>query len=245
MKHYPPVREAAGKAVQVEAMFDAIAPRYDLLNRLLSLGMDQYWRRRAVQMLIGGTPRRVLDVATGTGDLAIAASRIPEFHVTGVDIAEAMLSRARSKAAHRGRSIKFLQADARSLPFSDEAFDAVTVGFGIRNFEDLNGSLVELHRVIAPGGKLVVLEFSKPRLAVVRWLSWTYERVVVPGVGRLVSRDKGAYRYLPDSIASFTASGALSDRFTQAGFEKPECHPLTFGVASLYVAQKPGTSVTR
>ncbi len=242
MKHYPPVTEASGKSRQVEAMFDSIASRYDLLNRILSLGLDKHWRRRAIGMLRRAKPRRILDVATGTGDLALAANRLGSVTVTGVDISEEMLLRARHKAAQLGYSIQFLQADATALPFADETFDAAMVGFGIRNFEDLYRSLVEIRRVLAPGAMLVVLEFSQPRQAHLRWLCSVYERGVVPWIGRLVSRDKGAYRYLPDSIASFTALETIQDRFAEVGFEQPSCCPMTFGVVSLYAAWKPDGS---
>ena len=239
VRNYPSVSAASGKGREVEAMFDAIAPRYDVLNRILSLGLDKYWRRRVVGMLRGVKPRRVLDVATGTGDLAFAASRLPSIVVTGVDISEAMLSRARLKAVRRDCSILFLRADAAALPFPGGTFDAVTVGFGMRNFEDLHHCLVELHRVLVPGAVLIVLEFSQPRQALVRWLCDLYERGVVPWIGRLVSRDEGAYCYLPDSIASFNAAESVLHRFTEAGFEGPQCCPLTFGVVSLYTARKP------
>ncbi len=246
MRHYPPIGEAEGKAAQVEAMFDAIARRYDVLNRLLSFGLDTYWRRKAVGQLASLAPLRVLDVATGTGDLALeAALQLQPDLVIGVDISTAMLSLARTKAKRRplGCKIVFRHADAGQLPFPERHFDAVVVGFGVRNFQDVQLSLAEISRVLVPLGQLVVLEFSRPGRFLVRQASAAYSRGVLPLVGRAVSKDRGAYRYLPDSIASFPSGERFLDLMRGAGFTNLSCRPLTCGIVSLYSGCRPGNSV--
>lgn len=247
MNHYPPIGEAGGKAAQVEAMFDAIARRYDILNRLLSLGVDTYWRRQAVGRLEPLAPRRILDVATGTGDLALeAARRLEPELVVGVDISASMLARARKKVKRRHIACKlvFERADAAQLPFPDCHFDAVVVGFGVRNFENVRSCLAELCRVLVPCGQLVVLEFSRPEPFLVRQAYHAYSRGILPLVGRVLSRDGGAYRYLPDSIAAFPSGKGFLELMQKAGYAELSCRPLTFGVASLYRGQKPGESVS-
>lgn len=247
MNHYPPIGEAGGKAAQVEAMFDAIARRYDLLNRLLSFGVDTYWRRKAVGQLTSQAPKRILDVATGTGDLALeAAQGLQPDLVVGVDISASMLARARSKVdgRHLACEIAFERADAEQLPYPDCSFDAVIVGFGVRNFESVQSSLAELYRVLAPRGRLVVLEFSQPSRFLVRQAYTVYSRCILPLVGRALSKDGGAYRYLPDSIAAFPSGKGFLDLMRKAGYSELSCLPLTFGVVSLYRGQKPGKSVS-
>ncbi len=237
MKHHPPVGEVDGKKEQVEAMFDAIAPRYDLLNRLLSFGIDRYWRRRAIALLKAEQPVRVLDVATGTADLALAAAeQLGSEKVVGVDIAEQMLEVGREKIARRGLSDRVVlrRGDAEKLPFSDNQFDAVLVAFGVRNFQDLGQGLEEIRRVLKPGGSLVVLEFSRPRTFPVKQLYAWYSRHVLPRVGRAFSKDDGAYRYLPASVAVFPDGEDFLNRMRAAGYGAVLCRRLTFGIASLY-----------
>lgn len=246
MNHYPPIGEAGGKAAQVEAMFDAIALRYDVLNRLLSFGVDTYWRRKAVGRLAPLAPKRILDVATGTGDLALEAARqLQPDLVVGVDLSVSMLAHARSKAGVRRAACElvFERADAAQLPFPDGCFDAVMVGFGVRNFENVQSSLAELYRVLAPRGQLVVLEFSRPRRFLVRQAYFAYSRRILPLVGRVLSKDGGAYRYLPDSIASFPSGKGFLDLMRRTGYAELSCRPLTFGVVSVYRGQKSGESV--
>ena len=242
MNHYPPVGEVEGKKEQVEAMFDAIAPRYDLLNRVLSFGIDQRWRKQAVALLEAERPERILDVATGTADLAIEALRLDPKKVVGVDIAEEMLSRGREKIAEIGESDRVVlqRGDAEKLPFSDNQFHAALVAFGVRNFQDLDKGLAEIRRVLRPGGALVVLEFSKPRAFPIKQLYAFYSRYILPRVGRAVSKHDGAYRYLPDSVAAFPDGEAFLDRMRQAGYHEPTCRPLTFGIASLYKGRVAG-----
>lgn len=227
--HHPPVGQGPGKKEEVQAMFDAIARRYDLLNRMLSAGIDQRWRRAATAALGAAEPKRVLDVATGTGDLAIAVVEAGIASVVGVDIAEEMLEVAREKVRRRGleERVTLRTGDAERLPFSDRQFDAATVAFGVRNFEDLQRGLQEIRRVLRPGAMVVVLEFSSPRRFPVKQLYAFYSRFILPWIGRLVSRDKGAYTYLPESIRAFPDGEAFLDELHRAGFEQVEARPLT------------------
>jgi demethylmenaquinone methyltransferase / 2-methoxy-6-polyprenyl-1,4-benzoquinol methylase len=235
-KHHPPIGEAEGKKQQVEAMFDAIAPRYDLLNRVLSMGIDQRWRSQAIKLLEEIEPRRILDVATGTADLAIKALKLNPEKVVGVDISEEMLRFGRQKVEEIGEQnrIELKRRDSERLPFSDNQFDAALVAFGVRNFEDLNKGLAEINRVLRPGGRLVVLEFSRPRAFPVKQAYGFYSRHILPRIGGAVSGDKGAYEYLPESVAAFPDGGAFLERMAQVGFDNLEWKPLTFGIASLY-----------
>jgi demethylmenaquinone methyltransferase/2-methoxy-6-polyprenyl-1,4-benzoquinol methylase len=207
----PPIGQAPGKAAQVEAMFDDIAPRYDLLNRVLSFGTDVRWRRRAVRLLADALPAdysslRLLDVATGTADLALElARRLGPVEVVGVDLSDGMLGRGREKvaAAGLGGVVKLVQADAAALPFADASFDGAAVAFGVRNFEDLWAGLAGIRRVLKPRAPLVVLEFSHPRAFPIKQGYEFYSRHVMPRVGRAVSRNQEAYEYLPESVAPF------------------------------------------
>ena len=241
MSNHPPVGEVEGKKKQVEAMFDAIAPRYDLLNRVLSFGIDQRWRTKAIRLLREEQPERVLDVATGTADLAIeAAQRLSPDGVVGVDIAEQMLEIGREKVSQERLSDRVVlrRGDAEKLPFSDAQFDAVLVAFGVRNFQDLDRGLAEIQRVLRPGGSLVVLEFSRPRAFPVKQLYGWYSKHVLPRVGRMLSNDDGAYRYLPASVAVFPAGDAFLDRMRGVGYRDVLCRRLTFGIVSLYKGRR-------
>jgi demethylmenaquinone methyltransferase/2-methoxy-6-polyprenyl-1,4-benzoquinol methylase len=237
--HKPPIGEVAGKKQEVESMFDAIAPKYDLLNRVLSLGIDRVWRTEAVKMAgraLDRPPRRILDVATGTADLAVEALKLGPDRVIGVDIAEEMLAVGRDKLRERrlDHRITLQRGDAEDLEFADGSFDLVLVAFGVRNFENLGRGLEELHRVLRPGGVLVVLEFSQPRAFPMRQLYGVYSRHVLPRVGRTVSGDSGAYDYLPESIQAFPDGDDFLGVMDEAGFGGLKQKRLTFGVASLY-----------
>ncbi|GIV59311.1 bifunctional demethylmenaquinone methyltransferase/2-methoxy-6-polyprenyl-1,4-benzoquinol methylase UbiE [Rhodocaloribacter litoris] len=236
MKNYPPIEQVQGKKEEVQAMFDAIAPRYDLLNRILSFGIDRRWRRQAVAMLREHQPRRILDVATGTADLAIEALSLDPEKVVGVDISDEMLRIGQEKIERLGLAdrITLRKGDAERLPFSDSQFDAVLVAFGVRNFENLEQGLRQIARVLRPGGVLVVLEFSRPRRFPVKQLYRFYARHILPRVGRSLSRNEGAYQYLPDSIAAFPDGPHFLDIMEKAGFKDLRWKPLTFGIASLY-----------
>lgn len=217
-------------------MFDDIAPRYDFLNRLLSFGIDQTWRDKAIETLRAAEPKRILDVATGTADLAIKALKLNPESVVGVDISEEMLAIGREKVARIGESgrITLQRGEAEKLPFSDNQFDAALVAFGVRNFENLHDGLSEIWRVLRPGGDLVVLEFSHPTSFPVRQLYSFYSHAVLPSVGRLVSKNKEAYKYLPASVDVFPSGEAFLDKMREAGFREVSARPLTFGIASLY-----------
>ncbi len=235
----PPIGQAPGKKAEVEAMFDEIAPRYDLLNRVLSGGTDVRWRRKAVRFLgeaLSGRPTRLLDVATGTADLALDALRLAPQWVVGVDLSGGMLAVGREKVAARGLDgrIRLVQADAAALPFDDDWFDGALVAFGVRNFENLGAGLREIRRVLKPGVPLVVLEFSHPRLAGFKQAYEAYSRHVLPRVGRAVSGASGAYDYLPESVAAFSDGRAFLAELGAAGFTGLAEKRLTFGVASLY-----------
>ena len=244
-RSHPPIGEAEGKAEAVENMFDAVAPRYDLLNRVLSAGIDRYWRTRAVRTLRGEQPRRVLDVATGTADLALRIQRtLHPRETVGIDLSTKMLDRGRTKVERRGLSsrISLQKADAAALPFDDAAFDAAFVAFGVRNFEDLNAGLDDIRRVLRPGAALVVLEFSTPRTFPVKQLYAWYSRHVLPRIGGMLSPDQGAYEYLPSSVAAFPDGTDFLRRMAQVGYVDLEWVPLTFGIASLYTGRVPRVS---
>jgi demethylmenaquinone methyltransferase/2-methoxy-6-polyprenyl-1,4-benzoquinol methylase len=237
---HPPIGEADGKAEAVESMFDAVAPRYDLLNRVLSAGIDRYWRSRAVRTLRAEQPRRVLDVATGTADLALKAQRTLHPRETiGIDLSAKMLDRGREKIEQAGLAarIALQRADAADLPFDDGAFDAAFVAFGVRNFEDLDAGLGDIRRVLRPGGALVVLEFSTPRTTPIKQLYAWYSRHVLPRIGGLLSPDQGAYEYLPSSVAAFPDGVDFLRRMEGTGFVDLTWTPLTFGIASLYTGR--------
>lgn len=229
------------KTDQVRDMFDSIAPAYDLMNRMMTLGIDRSWRRRCVRMVRDAAPAAVLDLATGTGDLAVAMARaIPDARVTGADLSEGMIEVGRRKIADAGLSerVSLQVADALALPFPDASFDAVTIAFGVRNFEHLDRGYAEMARVLRPGGLLVVLELTPPSSRVVRPFYNFYTRTIIPAVGRMVSKDSRAYTYLPESIAAVPARDAMTALMEGAGFVDARWHNLTLGVATIYSARK-------
>lgn len=235
----PPIGQAPGKALQVEAMFDEIAPRYDLLNRVLSFGIDGWWRKRAVAFLreaLHERPDRLLDVATGTADLAVEALALGPRAVVGVDISAGMLDGGRAKLRRRGLDdrITLVQGDAASLPFEEDAFNGALVAFGVRNFESLGAGLAGIRRVLRPGAPLVVLEFSHPTAFPVKQGYEAYSRHVLPRVGRVVSGSSEAYEYLPESVAAFPDGEDFLDAMREAGYSSAVARPLTFGIVSLY-----------
>ncbi|MCX6223689.1 MAG: bifunctional demethylmenaquinone methyltransferase/2-methoxy-6-polyprenyl-1,4-benzoquinol methylase UbiE [Bacteroidia bacterium] len=224
-------------------MFDQIAGSYDFLNHLLSLNFDKGWRRKAIDTLTPAKPRRILDVATGTADMAIGAIRLNPDQVTGVDVSSGMLEIGRKKILDRGLSdrITLIEAACETLPFAESSFDAVMVAFGVRNFKDPELGLREIHRVLSPGGKLAILEFSLPRQ---KWLRAGYRfyfHHVVPAIGRWFSRDLSAYRYLPDSVETFPKGEAFVDLLNRAGFTASDYKPLSSGICGLYTGSKKTT----
>lgn len=218
-------------------MFDSISPHYDLLNRVLSLGTDRRWRRRAIN-LIGrhAAPARILDVATGTGDLAIAAMKLGPEKITGIDISSEMLAIGRRKVEKLGLvdRIELLSGDSLAMDFGDGTFDAAMSAFGVRNFEETVTGLREMHRVLRPGGMVMVLEFSKPAWFPMKQIYGFYFRKILPRIGRSVSGDPGAYSYLPESVTSFPDNEAFLELLVEAGFIKVRQKRLTGGIASIY-----------
>ncbi|HMO31745.1 MAG TPA: bifunctional demethylmenaquinone methyltransferase/2-methoxy-6-polyprenyl-1,4-benzoquinol methylase UbiE [Lacibacter sp.] len=229
------------KKQQVADMFDSIAPRYDFMNRFLSAGIDVRWRKKALQLLQPLQPKRILDVATGTADVAIMAARLlhPE-KITGIDISEQMLAGGRMKVADKalGNMIELQNGDSETINFPDATFDAVTVAFGVRNFENLEKGLREIHRVLKPGGRLVVLEFSKPKLPGVQQAYNLYMRLVAPGLAGALSKNRKAYQYLNDSIQAFPEGKDFVAVLQKTGFQQTTCKALTFGICSIYTGDK-------
>lgn len=229
------------KGAQVRDMFDNIAPAYDLMNRMMTLGIDRAWRTRCVRTVSEGKPAAVLDLATGTADLAISTARaIPGAHVTGADLSPAMVEIAKKKvrAAALDDRVALHVADILSLPFDDNSFDAITIAFGVRNLEHLDKGYAEMARVLRPGGTLVVLELTEPRSPIVRPFYRFYTRCIIPAVGRLVSRDSRAYTYLPESISAVPARDDMTAIMTRAGLTDARWRSLTLGVATIYTATK-------
>ncbi len=229
------------KKEQIAHMFDDIASRYDFLNHFMSMGIDVTWRKKALNLLKPLKPATILDVATGTGDLAIMAQRRlhPE-KVTGIDISEGMLAIGREKVAKAGLSDKITlqQGDSETISFPDATFDAITAAFGVRNFENLEKGLSEMCRVLKPGGKAVILEFSNPTKTPVKQLYNFYFRYITPWIGKWIARNKAAYCYLPNSVKAFPQSQAMCDILHKVGFQAVTCKTLTFGICSIYCATR-------
>jgi demethylmenaquinone methyltransferase/2-methoxy-6-polyprenyl-1,4-benzoquinol methylase len=228
-------------AEQVEKMFDSISKHYDLLNHLLSLGTDRTWRKRAVDIIgRNARPRTILDVATGTGDLAIEALKLCPDKVTGIDISSRMLEEGRRKIASLGYDdrIELLRGDASATGFDDCTFDAVMSAFGVRNFENTLAGLTEMCRVLKPGGIIMVLEFSRPSIFPLKQVYGLYFRQLLPRIGRRVSGDPSAYRYLPESVMAFPDNEKFLELLTAAGFSEVKQKRLTGGIASIYTGFK-------
>ncbi len=228
------------KKEQVEEMFDQISPRYDLLNHLLSANIDKIWRRKAIDLLKPWHPDSILDVATGTADFALAAAQIGPKKITGIDLSEGMLKIGRQKVKKYGLThlINLLKADSESLPFENDSFDAAIVGFGVRNFENLQLGLAEIYRVLKPGGVFIVLEFSSPKNKMFGSLYYMYFKKILPLLGKIVSRNNRAYTYLPESVQDFPDGKDFLDILRAAGYKSCSYKPLTMGIASIYTAQK-------
>lgn len=236
----PYKEENASKKEQVAKMFDNISHKYDFLNHFLSLGIDKAWRKRAVRNLVPLHPKFVLDVATGTGDFAVQALSLQPDKITGIDISEGMLAVGRAKIEKLGLSskVELLPGDSENIPFGENTFDAVTVAFGVRNFENLKKGLQEIHRVIKPGGMVVILEFSRPRRFPFRQVYNFYFKNVLPRIGRMVSNDKAAYTYLPESVEAFPDGDDFVRILKDTGFKDTACKPLTLGISSIYTGRK-------
>jgi demethylmenaquinone methyltransferase/2-methoxy-6-polyprenyl-1,4-benzoquinol methylase len=232
----------SSKREQIAEMFDNVSPKYDFLNHLLSGGIDFWWRKKAISMLRAEKPQLILDIATGTGDLAIEAVKqlIPK-KVIGVDISEGMLSFGREKMKKLGleSKIELQMGDSENLQFENNTFDAVIVSFGVRNFENLEKGLTDMCRVTKSGGKCMVMEFSNPKTPVIKQLYNFYNATILPFIGKLVSNDSSAYSYLPESVKAFPEGENFLKVFEKAGFRHTKCIPLTFGVCSIYLGKKP------
>ena len=236
-----PYSNEGAKGEQVERMFDQIAHSYDFLNHTLSLGIDRSWRKAAIDSLKPYAPQRILDVATGTGDFALmAVDRLQPQSLIGADLSEGMLSVGREKVERAGKSdiITLQKEDCMALSFEDNTFDAVTVAYGVRNFEDLDRGLREMLRVLKPGGRLVIIELTSPVRFPMKQLFWLYAHVWMPMVGKLVSRDSRAYSYLPATMEAFPQGEMMQGIIEKAGFQSVKFRRFTFGLSTLYTAEK-------
>jgi demethylmenaquinone methyltransferase/2-methoxy-6-polyprenyl-1,4-benzoquinol methylase len=235
----PYKQDSSTKKQQVARMFDGISGRYDFLNHFLSLGIDMVWRKKAIRLLKDLQPKIVLDVATGTGDFSIEALALKPDKIIGVDISEGMLEVGRRKMRERKLdTIDLMLGDSENLPFDDNYFDAAIVSFGVRNFENLERGLAEMLRVVKPGGRIVILEFSRPSKFPMKQLYNAYFTTILPAIGRWVSRDQAAYRYLPESVQAFPYGADFLKILANTGYKDPQCKPLTFGISTLYWASK-------
>lgn len=228
------------KKQQVEEMFDSISGRYDFLNRFLSMGIDISWRKKAIKELELMRPKLILDVATGTADFALQAISLNPKKITGIDLSEGMLSKGRIKIKEKklDHRIELIKGDSENLPFEDNTFDASTVAFGVRNFEHLQVGLNEIYRVLKPGGKLVVLEFSKPKSFPMKQLFGIYSKYFMPFWGKLIAKHETAYSYLPESVRAFPEGQDFLNYLSNSGFSQVKQQPLTFGICSIYTGIK-------
>lgn len=240
-KKVTPYKDSSlNKKEQVEQMFDKISGNYDGLNRVISFGIDVKWRKKVIELVKATSPRAVLDIATGTGDLAISMAETNASRIVGLDISEGMLNVGRKKINEKGlaKRIEMIQANSEALPFEDSTFEAITVAFGIRNFENLEKGLSEILRVLKPGGIFVILETSVPTKFPFKQGYFFHTRVILPFIGKLFSKDKVAYSYLSESAASFPYGEELNNILRKTGFISVEDKPQTFGVATIYTATK-------
>lgn len=236
-----PYSAEGNKKEQVALMFNNISGTYDLLNRFMTLGIDTIWRKKAIRSLKDIRPRLILDVATGTGDFAIESiNTLQPDKIVGLDLSEGMLSVAKKKIEKLGLQDRFelVLGDSENLPFEDNSFDAVTVAFGVRNFENLEKGLADIYRVIRPGGKAVILELSNPTAFPIKQLFHFYFHKFTPAVGRLISKDDRAYKYLPESVAQFPDGKRFAAITTRVGFSETKVRPQTFGFCTIYEAKK-------
>lgn len=228
------------KKEQVAQMFDSISKRYDFLNHMLSMNIDKGWRKKVVKIATAENPKKILDVATGTGDLAIALTKAKPESIMGIDISNGMLEVGRKKIVEKGMSeiITLQQADSEDLPFEDNTFDVVSVAFGVRNFENLEKGMSEIRRVLKPGGKALVLEFSQPTGFPFKQVYKFYFKNILPTLGKVISKDASAYTYLPESVNAFPYGQKFVEVLQKVGFKQNKFQPVTFGVATIYEAVK-------
>jgi len=228
------------KKEQVEQMFDNISGKYDLLNRILSMGIDVRWRKKVVKSVKKANPKTVLDIATGTGDLAIQIAKSTQAQITGFDLSAGMLEVGRKKVTKEKLDdrIEMIQGDAENMPFENNSFDVITVAFGVRNFENLKKGLDEIYRVLKPGGKFIILEFSQPESFPMKQLYAFYSKNILPKIGKQISKDESAYTYLPDSVKAFPYGEEMKKILKNSNFSKSSDKKLTFGIASIYESLK-------
>ena len=234
-----PYNSLQSKKDQVKHMFNMIASKYDVLNHTLSLGMDYVWRKKAIKKILNN-PKEILDIATGTADFAISAAKHTQANITGIDISDQMIyvgnKKIQQKKLHN--RIKLSIEDSENLPFHDNSYDAITAGFGVRNFENLEKGLSEIYRVVKKNGYVVILEPSTPKAFPLKQIFSIYFQKILPFIGSLVSKDKSAYSYLPNSVKSFPDGDDFLEILNKQGFSKTNYYPLSFGIVSLYVAIK-------
>lgn len=232
--------EQKSKKQEVEQMFDNISGKYDFLNHFLSFGIDKIWRRKAVNMLEAQAPKKILDIATGTGDFAISMLRLHPEKIVGLDLSNGMLEVGRKKIAQKGWQdrIQMVQGDSEDLPFEDNTFDAITVAFGVRNFENLRAGLSEMLRVANPGAKIVILEFSKPTKFPIKQVFGIYSKKVIPFLGEKISKDRQAYAYLPESVAAFPEGEDFLRILDELGYRNTGQKRLSGGIATIYHGHK-------
>lgn len=228
--------EDKSKKEEVAQMFDNISKRYDFLNHFLSLGIDKIWRKKAVKMLRDIQPKKILDLATGTGDFAIASLKLNPTEIVGMDISDGMLEVGRVKMKKNGYDsiISMRNGDSENLPFEDNYFDALTVGFGVRNYENLEKGLSEMLRVVRPGGKLVILEFSKPKKFPVKQYYAFHSKYIIPFFGKRISKDSSAYAYLPESVAAFPEGKNFENILVKLGYKDVKAKLVSGGIATIY-----------
>ena len=234
-------QDQGSKKEQVAKMFNNISKRYDLLNHLLSCGIDILWRKKAIKYLKGQNPKRMLDIATGTGDFAIEAyNTIKPNLINGIDISQGMLDVGieKMKKSNLDKNIILELGDSENIQFEDNTFDAATVAFGVRNFENLELGLQEIFRVLKPNGKLIILEFSKPHIFPFKQLYHFYFNTILPTIGKLISKDDSAYRYLPESVQAFPDGKLFLEILKKTGYKDAKWKSLTLGISSIYIAQK-------
>ncbi len=235
-----PYDSGQSKKEEVAQMFNNISANYDFLNHFLSLGIDHLWRKRAVKQLQKQQPKVLLDLATGTGDFAIACLKLKPEKIIGMDISSGMLEVGKQKMKKRAfdNIIDMQLGDSENMPFADHTFDAITVGFGVRNYENLEKGLGEMLRVLKPGGQAVILEFSKPKAFPIKQLFGFYSKVLIPLFGKYISKDERAYTYLPESVAAFPEGTAFVDVLQKVGYQTSEPIRLSGGIASIYIGTK-------
>jgi demethylmenaquinone methyltransferase/2-methoxy-6-polyprenyl-1,4-benzoquinol methylase len=240
MTVFPYKNNSLGKKKQVAMMFDNISHRYDLLNHLLSLGIDRIWRKKAIDLLRPLQPRSILDIATGTGDFGLQSLKLNPDQVIGIDISKGMIEEGRKKIRRKNlaKQIELRIGDSENLVFPDNKFDAVIVAFGVRNFENLHKGLSEMLRVTRKNGRVVILEFSQPERFPLKQIYNLYFKHILPVIGKLVSKDHSAYSYLPESVQAFPEGNDFLKILSDVGFKDTRCIPLTFGISSIYIGTK-------